>query len=54
MALWESLSDSERDSALELTPEQRAELERRWTKHQADPSSAVPWLEVRQRLRTRI
>lgn len=53
MALWESLSDAERDAALELTPEQHAELERRWTEHQADPSSAIPWAEVRQRLRTR-
>ena len=29
IALWESLSDSEREGAFELTDEQRAELDRR-------------------------
>ena len=30
MALWESLSAAERETALELAPEQAAELDRRW------------------------
>ena len=50
IALWESLSDSEREGAFELTDEQRAELNRRWTEHLANPGSAVPWSEVRRKL----
>jgi putative addiction module component (TIGR02574 family) len=50
IALWESLSDSERDGAFELTDEQRAELDRRWTEHVANPSSAIPWSEIRRKL----
>jgi len=50
MALWESLSDSEREGALELTDEQRAELDRRWAEHVKNPDSAIPWSEVRRKL----
>ena len=50
MALWESLSDSEREGHLALTDEQAAELDRRWAEHLADPGSAEPWSEVRRRL----
>ena len=50
IALWESLSDSEREGALELTDEQRAELDRRWAEHVENPGSAVPWFEVRRKL----
>lgn len=50
VALWESLSDSEREGALELTGEQRAELDRRWGEHVANPDSAIPWSEVRRKL----
>jgi putative addiction module component (TIGR02574 family) len=50
IALWESLSDSEREGALELTDEQRAELDRRWAQHVANPDSAIPWSEVRRKL----
>ena len=50
MALWESLSDAERDGELALTDEQGAELDRRWAEHLANPSSAVPWSEVRRKL----
>jgi len=50
IALWESLSDGERDAELKLSPEQEAELDRRWAEHLADPSSAVPWEEVRKKL----
>ena len=35
---------------LELTPEQLAELDRRWMEHQQNPDSAVPWAEVRRKL----
>jgi putative addiction module component (TIGR02574 family) len=50
IALWESLTDAERDAELTLSPEQEAELDRRWAEHLADPSSAVPWEEVRKKL----
>jgi putative addiction module component (TIGR02574 family) len=50
IALWESLTDAERDGAFELTDEQRAELDRRWAEHQQNPDSAVPWSDVRRRL----
>jgi putative addiction module component (TIGR02574 family) len=51
IALWESLTDEARSAALELTPEERAELERRWAEHEANPGSAIPWDEFRQKLR---
>jgi putative addiction module component (TIGR02574 family) len=50
IALWDSLSDSEREGALELTDEQRAELDRRWAEHLENPGSAVSWSEVRRKL----
>jgi putative addiction module component (TIGR02574 family) len=50
IALWESLSDAERDSAFELTDDHRAELDRRWAEHVRNPGSAVPWSEVRRKL----
>jgi putative addiction module component (TIGR02574 family) len=50
IALWESLTDAERDDVFELTDEQRRELDRRWEDHQRNPTSAVPWSEVRRKL----
>jgi putative addiction module component (TIGR02574 family) len=50
IALWESLTESEREAELTLSPEQEAEMDRRWVEHLADPSSAVPWEEVRKKL----
>ena len=50
MALWESLTDAERDGELALTDDQCAELDRRWAEHVANPASAVPWSEVRKKL----
>lgn len=50
MALWESLTDGEREAEFELTDEQRAELDRRWSEHVANPGSAVPWADVRAKL----
>jgi len=50
MALWESLTESEREAEFELTDEQRAELDRRWSEHVANPESAVSWSDVRAKL----
>ena len=50
MALWESLTEAEREGELGLTDEQRAELDRRWAEHVANPDSAVAWSEVRRKL----
>jgi putative addiction module component (TIGR02574 family) len=50
IALWESLSDSQREGLFELTDEQRAELDRRWAQHLKNPASAIPWSEVRRKL----
>jgi len=43
MALWESLSDAEREGELQLSDEERTELDRRWTEHLENPNSAIPW-----------
>ena len=50
MALWESLTDVERDAQLALTPDQESELDRRWAEHLQNPRSAVPWDVVRRKL----
>src|SRR5712691_6298184 len=50
MALWENLSDQERGAAGELSDEQKAELDRRWAEHLANPESAIPSSEVRRKL----
>ena len=53
MALWESLSDDEREGELALSPEQRAELDRRRADHEKRPDNVVPWSEVRRKLLAR-
>ena len=50
IALWESLADSEREGAFELTDDQRTELDRRWAEHIENPGFAIPWSEVRRKL----
>jgi len=50
MALWDSLTAAEQDAEFQLTPDQRAELDRRLAEHIADPTSAIPWDEVRRKL----
>ena len=50
MALWESLTEAEREAERALTPEQEAELDRRLAEHVANPGSAIPWDEVRRKL----
>jgi putative addiction module component (TIGR02574 family) len=53
MALWESLSEAERDTGLKLTTEVAAELDRRWMEHDQRPESSIPWEEVRRKLMDR-
>jgi putative addiction module component (TIGR02574 family) len=50
MALWESLSEAEREGEFELTPGEGEELDRRWMEHVQRPQSAIPWDDVRRRL----
>ena len=50
MALWDSLTVAEQETGFDLTPEQRAELDHRLAEHIADPTSAIPWDEVRRKL----
>ena len=50
MALWDSLTPAEQEAEFDLTPEQRAELDRRLAEHIADPASAIAWDEVRRKL----
>ena len=50
MDLWESLSESELPPP---TDEQIAEVERRLAEHKKDPSSAIPYEQVMERLWSR-
>ena len=47
--IWDSIAE-DTPSALNLLPEERAELRRRHSAHQADPSSSIPWEQVRATL----
>lgn len=46
--LWDSIAADV--DAYPLTDAQKAELDRRLAEHEADPDSAIPWQEVRERL----
>jgi putative addiction module component (TIGR02574 family) len=46
--LWDSILDN--PESIPLTDAQRAELDRRLARYEQDPSTAVPWEEVRKRL----
>jgi len=50
MALWESLTDAEREAEFVLSREQDTELDRRLADHLANPGAAIPWEEVRRKL----
>ena len=53
MALWESLSEAEREAGLDLTSDEAAELDRRWADHAQRPESAIPWDDVQRKLTDR-
>jgi len=46
--LWDSIA-AEQES-IPVTDAQKQELRRRLDEHEADPDSAIPWTEVRERL----
>ena len=50
MALWESLTDAERDAEFVWTSEQEGELDRRLEEHLTNPGNAGAWKEVRRKL----
>lgn len=55
--LWESVDPNDPnivDDLAPLTEEQMAEIDRRIAEHERDPSSAIPWEDVRARLWARI
>ena len=46
--IWDSIA--EHPEAVPLTDAQRAEIERRLAEHRRDPTSAIPWEQVRAEL----
>ena len=49
-SLWDSI---EADTPVSLSPEQRAELDRRVRVHETNPDELLSWDQVLERLRTR-
>ena len=47
--IWDSIAQ-ETQGSVHLSPEDRAELHRRLAAHRADPSSSIPWQQVRENL----
>ena len=47
--IWDSIA-AETPGTLQLSPTERAELHARYAAHQADPSSSIPWEQVRATL----
>lgn len=50
MALWDSLDDEGCSEALPVDAELCDELDRRWDAHLQNPTAAVPWDQVHERL----
>lgn len=50
--IWDSIA-AEADALPALSPSERAEMQRRLEAHRKDPSSSLPWDEVRAELRDR-
>jgi putative addiction module component (TIGR02574 family) len=48
--IWDSIAQDASEPGVSLSAEHRAELRRRLAEHRADPSSAVPWEQVRAKL----
>ncbi len=48
--IWDSIAQDAAEPDVSLSVEHRTELRRRLAEHRADPTSAVPWEEVRAKL----
>jgi len=48
--IWDSIAAEAPPNTVELSQAQKAELHRRVAAHRADPSTAVPWEQVRSKL----
>lgn len=47
--IWDSIAEESPDS-LKLSESERAELHRRYAAHLANPSTSIPWEQVRAKL----
>ena len=47
--IWNSIAEESRFSPT-LSTEEREELHRRYAAHQADPSTGIPWSQVRAKI----
>jgi putative addiction module component (TIGR02574 family) len=47
--IWDSIAE-ETSVSVQLSTEERAELQRRLAAHQSDPASGIPWEQVRMAL----
>ena len=47
--IWDSIA-ADSTEQLKLSPFERKELDRRYEEHQKNPSTAIPWEEVRAKL----
>jgi putative addiction module component (TIGR02574 family) len=50
-AIWDSIA--EHPEGLELTEDERRELDRRWADYVRDPTAGSPWSEVKARICSR-
>jgi putative addiction module component (TIGR02574 family) len=50
--IWDSIQPTAEE--LPLTDEQKEIIDERLAEHRRDPSTAVPWEEVRERLRSKL
>lgn len=51
-AIWDSIADEVERAP--LTEAERAEIDRRLAAHEADPSAAIPWEQVRDEALARL
>ena len=48
--IWDSIAEDTPEGALQLSEQERIELQARLAAHQSDPQSSIPWSEVRAAL----
>ena len=48
--LWDRIASAQE---VDITPQQRADLDRRLEAYRADPTRGTPWEQVRDRLRSK-